>query len=633
MSSILPRCKQALSPTGERRWSYIVPFVLLACVPLWVAWTHYTQVPILDSWTVEAKPWLEYRNGAPFWETIHAQSNDSRHDLPKLLMFANIHFTQWDQRVGALMATVFGILAAAMLLPLARRTWPERPWLAWALALGCAALALSPQHWLNWFWGIQMCYTLTVLGAVGVITALSSQVPVGWRLAGAVAIAVAGSLSFVAGLLAWFAGMAVLVFRAVVEMEGQHRRRNWVHLSVWVLIMSAVFALYFLGYQKGTIAHQPSLLSQVLGEPWSYVKYFLQLVGAPLTDPRPLWDRRESYELQVVMAITLALMTLALLAAFFVLLWRQRKEETARRSIPWLVLACWALAVGALIALGRTSIAWSEPLERRYQVFLMWFYIGLTGLIFLQPGRIWRVAVRPAWLVLLAVGGSFGAWSGILEAAYEKQRTQLSAVVLAMRHAAPEPHMAGLLPSLEPRIIEVHDRMDAEGLLPVRTIRGTPEDVLETATSDDHRGGLARGEVNAAGVVELRGWAMHNHTREAADGVVITGQREGGPEAWLGIAQRRIRDARVSKKEGARAFEDRVGWQYSRSAAPESDVAPNSGLARMIPMPSGKVTFRAYAMHAKSGTFTPLEGSITLEVPAVPPQPEAAVGEASVPAS
>ena len=108
---------------------------------------------------------------------------------------------------------------------------------------------------------------------------------------------------------------------------------------------------------------------------------------------------------------------------------------------------------------------------------------------------------------------------------------------------------------------------------------------------------------------------MKKQSREAADAIVISMQVDGQEEEWLGIAQRRIIESKLCKKHQAVADEDRVGWAYKpgfRSEKATLSELPNPFRAKAIP--AGNVTFRAYAMDVKTGSFAPLGGSVSMEM-------------------
>jgi hypothetical protein len=128
------------------------------------------------------------------------------------------------------------------------------------------------------------------------------------------------------------------------------------------------------------------------------------------------------------------------------------------------------------------------------------------------------------------------------------------------------------------------------------------------------KGELKSGELQADGVF-LRGWAMELASRDMGEAIVISLQPEGQDEEWLGIAQRRLIESKLSTKHRASAEEDRLGWAYKPGLRGEKATlsdAPNPFKAKTLP--TGRITFRAYVMDVSSGSFTPLIGSFSAEI-------------------
>ena len=527
-----------------------------------------------------------------------------------------MELTGWDLRVDAMGSALCGILSAALLFPLARRTWPERPGLAWFFALMGSALALSPQHWINWIWGVQTCYTMVVVTTMAAVVTLHSGLPAWQRIAIAGGLAFAGTLSFVAGLLAWFAGLAVLLMAPRKSGTGL-----WQEMAGWLALSALGFFLFFHDYQPAHVPGRPSIMAAVLARPWSYAEYFLTVLGAPLSEPWPEWEKDLRGQVQAVSSMVVAVVCLGLLSILGVRIWRSRHAGSLHKAAPWLVLCGWSMATAVLIALGRTGQRWSGPLEGRYQVFLIWFHIGLTALLFLQAGRFWK-PVKIAWLVLLLGAWTMGAWRGWIDVRQDRLRTSLTGAVVSMRAVGPEPELNGFLTALGDSYETLIDRLDAEGLIAVKMVPGP---FVRDATMADparHVGKLTRGGVDQSGSgLEIRGWAMRKDTRGAADAMAVSVQREGGEERWLGLAQRRIREPKATARWNAREVEDRIGWSFQRSLAPP-DPAPGAARPPYQPLPQGTVTFRAYALDARSGAFTRLEGEVILDLAPPPSTPD-----------
>lgn len=589
---------------------WIMPFVLLAAVPLWMAWNTACRVPFLDAWSIEAEPWLRILGGEPFWTVVHEQCNDSRHDVPRLFHFIGMKLTGWDLRVDALFSAIPAVISAALLLPLARRTWPQNPGRAWVVAMLGAAIALSSRHWINWNWGVQICYTMVVLGVVGTVAVLYSGWPWWLRLVVAGLFAVAGTFSFLNGFLAWPLGFFILCMEP--RRPGKPAWHMWMVRGLWIVLMLASIAGFLYGYVSRNDMGQSSGIQKLLANPLSYLDYFLSVLGASVADLWPLWNRTVRIPVMEVWSPALAVVGLIIFAALLRALFQQR-TALGHTAAPWLALAGLGLCNAGLIALGRTGLEWTHAFEPRYQYFVIWFYVGTTALLFLMQGRIWK-GIRCGWLVLMIGGGITGSWRGWIETEAELQRGKLVETVVVMSRVAPELGLMGWLPRwTDDSAKNLIFRIESAGLLKVdildssfvRDARKAPADLLAGRLSD----GEAKPEM-----LTLHGWAMHKESRDVADGIVISAQAEGGEEKWLGVAQKRVREPKGAAKMKARAFEDRLGWDYQMPLV--ASAAEDGILPKMLPaLPRGRVTFRAYGYDGVTGTFAPLKGEVVLEVP------------------
>lgn len=590
---------------------WIIPFLLFAAVPLWMAWYTACRVPILDAWAIEAEPWLRIVGGEPFWSVVHEQCNDSRHSVPRLFHFIGMKLSGWDLRVDSLISAVPGVITAALLLPLGRRTWPENPWRAWIVAMLGAAMALSSRHWINWNWGVQICYTAVVLGVVGTVVILSSRWPWWIRLLVAGLFAVAGTFSFLNGFLAWPLGFFILCMEP--RRAGEPAWHPWMVRGLWTGLMLASIVGFLLGYENHNDMGQSSGLQKLLANPLSYMDYFLSVLGASFADVWPVWNRTVRIPVLEVLSPTIAV---AALIVFVALLWAlfRRRTELRHTAAPWLAIAGLGLCNAGLIALGRTGLEWTHAFEPRYQYFVIWFYVGTTALLFLMQGRAWK-AVRCGWLVLVIGGGVTAKWRGWIEMNADLQRSRLVETVFAMSRVAPELGLMGWLPSWkEDPAQHLIPRVKAAGLLKVDVLTSSLVREARMAPADHAVGRLSDGEAKPE-LISLGGWAMDKDTRDIADGVVISAHTEGGEEKWIGVAQKRVREPKGAAKMKASAFEDRIGWQYDMPLV--ASAAEDGILPQMLPaLPRGRVTFRAYAFEASTGTFTRLKGELTLDIPA-----------------
>ena len=184
-----------------------------------------------------------------------------------------------------------------------------------------------------------------------------------------------------------------------------------------------------------------------------------------------------------------------------------------------------------------------------------------------------------------------------------------------LRHVAPEPvYLDAVRPGYGAELMQGLDRLQSMNCLHVSTL------LSERVKDAPFNATLAKGELKSgrieAGRVKLEGWAMELPSLQMADAIAISFQPEGGVECWFGLAQRRHVKAKMHEKLHARAFEQRLGWEYAMPTGNEKVAYSNlPNPFHTVTLHSGKVTFRAYACDLDSGSFTPLDGAFSAVIP------------------
>jgi hypothetical protein len=596
----------------SKRWIWWLPLAL-GLVPAWMAWRFTCEVPHADHWAVVVQPWLAWRDGAPAWATLHQRMNDSRLDVPNLLHVLLVRLDHWNLRMESLACVLIACGTVGVVVWLFRNCPPCDRARSWVLALISAALILSPHAWMNWTFGVQTCYAIVVFLTVSMVALFQTGLPLVWRSLLAGLCAGAAVHSFLNGWIAWPLGSLCLVH--AVRRTKVPRRSALAALAIWVLLFALTAALFFPGFKSAASAASgiPPMMDQLVHEPAAVVRYFASVLGAPLAEGWVTGDRELRRRLTAALAPVMAAGLLLLWIIISLALRRQRRWEKGAFIFPYMILALWGLMNAAAVAAGRTGVVASDPFQSRYLAFTIWFHIGLLALLFAVEGRFWRW-LRSVCLLVGAYGYVVGFVQGLSDARRDYQRNQIMAAACALRHVAPEPAaLDALWPTAGRGLLPLVDRLDELGMLHVSTVR----DELSSAgaRSDSAFGAIEEGKVLAPGVF-LRGWAIELPSRDMADAVVISFQREGEPEKWLGLAQRRVSRPKPAQKHRSIAMEDRVGWEYQTPTG-TAGPAHSSGAAgfRSKSLPSGKVTFRAYAFDLRSGTFSPLEGCCALEIP------------------
>ena len=342
------------------------PFAFLPAFALAYLIYHYGLGSLhWDEWGCEAPFLRAYLDGSLGAKAWLAQCNESRPVLPKIIwllltLISGVADPRWEMFTGCL---VVGLTAWNLF-----RLSAGHPLMMFVVS----ALLFSPIQQENWLWGAQMMLFLPAL----FLTCWLRIARSGHRhaVAWGVALAVLATFSFPNGFLLWPA-----LFATLGLFDPAIRKRAAV---TWTLAFVATLALYFHDFLN--VASAPSYTA-ILASPMTALQYFLNFLGGPLAagEPSRAWFAGA-----------------ALLIAFAVLLVRKSAD-----SLPWLILAGYALASAALATIGRVALGPQQALDSRYGAFAVWLAIAVLGLAWqaLQPR--WRAAL--ALLMLAAHVPSF----------------------------------------------------------------------------------------------------------------------------------------------------------------------------------------------------------------------------------
>lgn len=569
-------------------------------------------VPHADHWMMAAEPYFKWQDGtSSFWSAVYAQVNDSRYVVSTLLEFLIIRFTHWNLRFESVLCVLLALGSAACVIFLFRRL--QGGWVAWLSAvLGCC-LILSPQQWMNWTFGVQICYAAVVLGTVAVAVVFQTTWPLVLRSSAGAVCAIIAAHSFINGWFAWVIG---LVFLSREAWTGIHRRRETLlAFFIWLVPFAGTALVYFSGYGAGP---QPpggtSLAGRLLAEPQKFLSFFWSVLGAPFSDGWASWDRDSRIQLTHAIGPVVGVISLILFVVALFTIAKRGWSVNGKKIFPFIVLALWGLANAGAIALGRTGIVMSDPFQSRYLAYVGWFHIGLLAILSVAEGKVWKW-VRAIWLSFVAYGCVIGFIQGMRGGERDYRQNRIMTASVMLRHVAPEPvYLDAVRPGSGAQLLQGLDRLQRMGCLHVSTL---PSERVKDAPFNATlaKGGLKSGRVEA-GRVQLEGWAMELPSHQMADAIAISFQPEGGVECWFGLAQRRHVKAKLHEKLHARAFEQRIGWEYAMPTGNEKVAYSNlPNPFHIRPLPSGKVTFRAYACDLDTGSFTPLEGAFSALMP------------------
>ena len=596
---------------SEGGWLWYLP-LLLAVMPLWQAWHLTGLVPRADHWNVIVEPYLKTVDGGPLWDFFHSPGTDSRHDAAKLLHYLVIKGTGWSLFAESMVCVVLGVLATMMAL----QFWKRHPgpvmtrWIgAWITAFGI----LSPMQWMNWVWGIQICYTLLVAASVAMIWALVSGGTVRRRVSTAAVFAVISIFSFLNGWMVWGLGLA-----ALVGLAGEEKWRLTAcvgALSSWLAVGALAGWVYVLGWPEAKPVGEDGLMEKLGAAPMAVLLFFLRVLGTPFSELALLEQRVDRHQMQMWSAAILGVAGLVLVCVAGWSWWRRRSEWPLSRALPWILVLLFGLGSALAITVARVGKPDFLIFQSRYPSFTIWFWVGLLGLLIACEGR-FMVWLRRVFLIIVVWGMSVGGLQGWRDGIRDARQVNYLEAAVAMRHAAVEPV---LLDAVRPfgaeETIALLDRLGDLGLLHLARVKN---DLVSESNVNRERvylGSMTECRSDEKGI-HLRGWALHSKTRLAARAVGVSYQIEGQPERWLGLATKGSRERGKAKKNQSRELDDRIGWIYEPLTGNETSLMTQSAIRlNRSPLPRGAVTIRAYGFDPVTGVFSPLEGETKLTLP------------------
>jgi hypothetical protein len=590
---------------------------------LWIGWAVFVSVllvmavqmtchvPRMDDWGIVIAPYFQWQDGGGIWKFLQTAGNDSRHHSAQLVHAATIKWWHWDPVVESLMCVALGGVSAAMVVDWWVRLGVKSVRVLLA-GLVSVFLVLSPMQWMNWSWGIQLCYMLPIAGTMAVFWVLSRDWVLWKRVLVAVVPCWVAVFAFANGWLAVLLGGGMVLWE--VRRDGW-RKGGKVALGIWGV--SAILAawVYALDWPESRGITEEGLFSRLTGAPGEVVWFYLQLLGAPLADVFVTGDRTARVAVQGWVSVSVAVVSVGVLGACGVHLWRRRRELSGGEVVPWVVLILWGLGNAAAVTLARWGAEGFGPFQARYPGFTVWYFVGLLGLLAMTRGAGWKWVMR-GMVVVMGVGAGLGGLQGWRDGLKAARNGHFMEAAVAMRHVAPEPvFLESTRPWDAGNTVKLLDRLDEEGLLHVKTVRS--EKVKESV---GEVGSWATGQLSEVEVVggglKVSGWAFDGESRGPLRAVAISYQAVDGEEKWLGIAGRNTVQRKKAEKAGARVLEDRIGWVYEPLTGEERAFISGTRLKlKRREVPTGRLTIRAYGYDPVGGRFAPLEGSLEVELP------------------
>jgi hypothetical protein len=314
-----------------------------------------------DEWGCEAPFLRAYLEGSLSPKVWLAQCNESRPAIPKLIwlfltLLAGVADPRWSMFTGWLIVclTCWNL----------HRLAPSSSGAGFLFV--ASALLFSPLQLENWLWGAQMmlfipAFLLTIW--LRIARDKEQRRVIAWGCL----LALLATFSFANGVLLWPALFGSLPFLAPA-LRSQAKR-------VWIIAFGATLAVYLYGFVS--VASSPSYTA-IIESPRKALQYFLTFLGGPLA----------AGEIQYAWIAGRSL--LVLLLGFLA------TSRNSLDSLPWAILAGYALTSAGLATIGRVALGPQQALDSRYGAFAVWLPIAVLGLV-------WQSPYHRAWRTLLAL--------------------------------------------------------------------------------------------------------------------------------------------------------------------------------------------------------------------------------------
>lgn len=374
--------------TPPARWLSLVGKILLfalCAAPViygfWIMTAHWVPLPYWDEWDSPGGQLASYYRGTLSWAELFSQHNESRSFFPRLAYLTLAIAFGWDVRNQMLLTFACACAASFGLYLLLRKTNPSPR----AVPLVFAAmnfLFFSPRQYENFLDGLMgEAFTPAVALVFALRMNLANRSLKTKTLVNA-ALALLATYTFANGMLVWLLGFPL----ANSEATSNGDRRRFLWRAVYGAIAVAAVGSYFSTYR-----HPP--LSPPFVSPLSHVPEFagfvLTWIGSVFTIGAP--------------AICGAAVVFLFLAFALVAIKQMRRVGEWRPYYPWLVLGCYTLISGSIVAAGRLGFSYSMAGDVRYTASSALIYVAVVGLGFTVAVRAQPRPLRQRLAVSTAV--------------------------------------------------------------------------------------------------------------------------------------------------------------------------------------------------------------------------------------
>ena len=388
MDKVLPPARVRFSAVP--RWLFLAGAISPALVALVIQKKHWVNIPIWDEWDTPGIALLHFMQRCLTWGDLLAQHNESRKVVPRLIHIAIASVAGWDVRQGMVLTFLCACaVSACALVYLRRHMVASRPSVLFPWLI-INFLLFAPSQYENLLSGFAFEFFIPFLCLFACCAINLSGWPLPAKAACNSFLALLSTYTFAHGMLLW-------AFVIPIPAGERPRRRGLFLLSYALYAVAGLLTVtgYFIGYRRPEIA--PPLPG--LGDFPQLIHFIVVWLGSILRSPT-FGPTLTGTLFSVVMLATVC----------FALLYLKAHKEQWRKYYPWLLLLGFAMACGALTAVGRVKIGvglvfntWFNGFNgMRYNATSVFAYLAVIGLLF----SLYRDAIRsqPIWRIRFLIG-------------------------------------------------------------------------------------------------------------------------------------------------------------------------------------------------------------------------------------
>lgn len=561
----------------------------LAVLPVLAAFymmcTHWVPVPYWDEWDSPGKQLAACYRGNLSFSDLFSQHNESRSFFPRLLYLAMYLTAGWDVRYGMLATFVLACAGSAGLYAVSRRTNPSRGAVLLMFAV-MNFLLFSPRQYENFLYAVMGEAFTPACALVFAILVNLSNLSLKWKALVNAALAFIGTYTFANGMLLW-----VLAFprgtTSALRPEETRLRSFW--RMAYALIGALSIFCYFISYHRPPLS--PPFVSPLERLP-ALLHFFLYWIGSLFRVGSP--------------ALCGAVVVLLFGGLAAVAILQGRRTGVWRAHYPWLIVGCYSLISGGIVAMGRLGFGYFMAGDVRYTVSTAIFYIAVAGLGFSVYAQVKRRPLKSGIAVSAAI-----VFLGILlplwAITFKKERRflpilsavrQHSLLVLRWSEAIPQnPEIASLSPYPLADVAAIIRTLAEHDALRPRLVS---QKLAATVNTRPNTAGASAGTLETArfeaGQLSFHGWARVPDQDRPADCVVLGFKAADGE--WKPFCVVETGGNRPDAQQLGSAALKRAGF---------------SGEIRSTNFPSGEIILEAWAVDLENQRTFPIAGEASVQ--------------------